>query len=69
LGNLEYKIVENFLADIKKEFGREDDKTIKVAELKKIEQENKTIEKFVQEFRKIARESSYERQLLIEKFK
>jgi len=69
LGNLEYKIVENFLADIKKEFGREDDKTIKVAELKKIEQENKTIEKFVQEFRKITRESSYERQLLIEKFK
>jgi len=35
------------LADIKKEFGREDEKTVKVAELKKLEQEGRTMEEFV----------------------
>jgi len=34
---LNYEVVKNFLADLKKEFGRRDDKTMKVAELKKIE--------------------------------
>ena len=33
---LEYKMIGKFLTDLKKEFGREDDKTIKVAELKKM---------------------------------
>jgi len=32
---LEYTIVKEFLADLKKKFGEEDDKIIKVAELKK----------------------------------
>ena len=36
-----------FLVDLKKEFGGGDDKTIKMAELKKIEQENRTIEESV----------------------
>lgn len=35
--NLSYIIVEEFLFDLKKEFGRGDDKTIKGAELKRIE--------------------------------
>jgi len=35
------------LVDLKKEFGGGDDKTIKMAELKKIEQENRTIEESV----------------------
>ena len=35
--SLSYVTVEEFLSDLKKEFGREDDKTIKLAELKKIE--------------------------------
>ena len=30
---LEYVIVEEFLADLKKEFGGEDDETMKIAEL------------------------------------
>jgi len=34
---LEYEIVEEFLADIKKEFGREDEETVKVAELRRLE--------------------------------
>jgi len=44
---LEYKIVEEFLADIKKKFGGEDEETVKVEELKRIEQGGKTIEEFV----------------------
>ena len=34
---LEYKIVENFLIDIKKEFGRGNEETVKVAELRRLE--------------------------------
>jgi len=37
-GNLSYAIVGEFLADLKEEFGGEDDKTIKVVELGKVEQ-------------------------------
>jgi len=36
VGVLEYTIVREFLADLKKEFKGEDNKTIKVAELKKV---------------------------------
>ena len=44
---LNYKVVENFLADLKDEFGGGDDETMKVTELKKIKQGNKMIEEFV----------------------
>ena len=47
IGELEYVIVEEFLTDLKKEFDRENNKIIKVAELKKVEQNNKTMKKFV----------------------
>ena len=47
IGELEYVIVGEFLTDLKKEFDRENNKIIKVAELKKVEQENKTMKKFV----------------------
>ena len=58
-----------FLTDIKKEFGRRNEEMVKVAELKRLEQEGKTIEEFVQKFRRVARESGYEEMLLVEKFK
>ena len=51
------------------EFGGGDDKTIKIAELKKIEQGEKIIEEFVQELRRVAKESGYERRLLVKEFK
>ena len=57
------------MVDLKKEFGGEDNKTIRVAELKKIEQKNGKIEGFVQKFRKIAKESGYKERPLMEKFK
>ena len=49
-GSLEYELVGEFLATIKKEFGKGDEKSVKVAELKKLEQEERTMKKFVQEF-------------------
>jgi len=67
--NLEYETVVKFLADLKKEFGGGDDKIIKVVKLKKIEQRNKVIEKFIQEFRRAVRESSYKERPLIKEFK
>ena len=66
---LKYETVGEFVADIKKEFGGGDEETVKVAELKRIKQEGKTIEKFVQEFRRAARESGYKERLLVEEFK
>jgi len=66
---LEYESVGEFLANIKKEFGGGDKESIKIAELQRLEQRNKTMEEFVQEFRRAARESEYKRCLLIEEFK
>jgi len=68
-GNLSYAMVEEFLSDLKQEFGRENNETMKMAELRKMEQRGKTIEKFIQEFRRTAKESRYEKRLLIEEFK
>jgi len=36
-GLSEYEIAEEFLVDIKKEFGEGDEKTVKVAEIKRLE--------------------------------
>ena len=66
---LKYETAGEFLADIKKKFGEEEEKLIKVVELKRLEQEGKMIEEFVQEFRRVARDSGYKERLLIEEFK
>ena len=68
-GLLKYKTVEEFLIDIRKEFGGGDEKLVKVIELKKLEQGSKTIEEFMQEFKRVVKESRYERRPLVEKFK
>ena len=57
------------MSDLKEKFREEDNKTIKVAELKKVEQESKTMEEFVQEFRRIIRNSRYEKRSLMKEFK
>ena len=67
--SLSYATVSEFLSDLKEEFGRGDDETIKVAELKKVKQEENIIEEFVQEFIRAARESGYEERPLVEEFK
>lgn len=68
-GLLEYETVGKFLADIKKEFGRGDEKSVKVAELQRLEQRNKMMEEFAQEFKRAARESRYKGCPLLEEFK
>ena len=50
-----------FLAEIKKEFGREDEESQKIVELKKIEQWSRMMKEYVQDFKRIAKESGYER--------
>jgi len=66
---LEFETVGEFLAEIKKEFGRGKEELVKVVELRKIEQESRTMEEFVQEFKKAARGSGYEERPLVEEFK
>ena len=66
---LEFELVGEFLAKIKKEFGTEKEELVKIAELRKLEQEGRTMEEFVQEFKRTARESGYKRRLLVEEFK
>ena len=68
-GVLEYESVGKFLAAIKKEFRGEEEESVKVAELKKLEQGGKMMEEFVQKFRRAARRSGYEECPLIEEFK
>ena len=66
---LEYETVEEFLSEIKKEFGGGDKEIVKVAELKRLEQRGKTIEEFVQEFRRAVRGNEYKERPLVEEFK
>jgi len=66
---LEYKTVGEFLMDIRKEFGEGDKESTKVAELKRLEQGGRMMEEYIQEFKRAARGSSYERCILIEEFK
>ena len=62
-------ISRRFLLELKREFGGEDNVLTKIAKLKRVEQEGKIIEELVQEFRRVAKKSRYERRVLVEKFK
>ena len=53
-GLLEYETAGEFLADIRKKFGG-DKELVKVAELKRLEQEGRTMEEFIQEFKRVAK--------------
>ncbi len=66
---LEYEIAGKFLVDIKKEFRKGDKEIVKVVELKWLKQKGRMIEEFIQEFKKVARESRYEEKPLVKKFK
>ena len=66
---VEFESVEEFLTYLKKEFGRGEKESVKAVELRKLEQEEKTMEKFVQKFKRAARESGYEGRPLVEEFK
>ena len=66
---IKFELAGEFLAEIKKEFGGGDEELVKVAELKKIKQGRRTMEEFIQDFKRTTRESSYKGRLLIEEFK
>ena len=68
-GEVEYKSVEDFLTSLKREFRGGEEESVKAAELRKLEQGGRTMEEFVQEFKRAARESRYKGRLLVEEFK
>ena len=68
-GEVEYESVEGFLTSLRKEFGGGEEKLVKAAELRKLEQGGKLMEEFVQEFKRAARGSGYEGRPLMEEFK
>ena len=68
-GEMEYEMVEELLTALKKKFGGGEKELVKAAELRKLEQGGRTMEEFIQEFKRAARGSRYERRSLIEEFK
>jgi len=68
-GEIEYETAEEFFTNLRKEFGGGEEESIKVAELRRMEQGEKTMEEYVQEFKRTVRGSGYEGRLLVEEFK
>ena len=69
VGEMKYETAKEFLTVLKKEFGGGEEEAVKAVELRKLEQGGRTMEEFVQEFKRAARESGYEGRLLVEEFK
>jgi len=59
VGEVEYESAEEFLTSLRKEFGGGEEESVKVGELRKLEQGGRTMEEFVQEFKRAARGSGY----------
>jgi len=68
-GEAEYKSVEEFLTILKKEFRGGEEESMKAAELRKMEQGGRTMEEYIQEFKRAARGSRYKERPLIKEFK
>jgi len=68
-GEVEYESVEEFFTILKREFGAGEEESVKAAELRKVKQGGRTMEEFVQEFKRAARGSGYEGRPLVEEFK
>jgi len=68
-GEIKYETTEEFLTCLRKEFGGGEEELVKAVELRKMEQGGKTMEEFVQEFKRAARGSGYEGRPLVEEFK
>ena len=66
---VEYELAEEFLMSLRKEFGGGEEESVKVVELRKLEQGGRMMEEFVQEFKRAVRESGYKRRPLVEEFK
>ena len=68
-GEIKYETAEELLTTLRKEFRRREEESVKVAELRKLEQGGRMMEEFVQEFKRAARESGYKGRPLVEEFK
>ena len=68
-GEVEYESVEEFLTSLRKEFGGGEEESVKVGELRKLEQGGRMMEEFIQEFKRAVRGSGYKRRPLVEEFK
>ena len=68
-GEMEYESMEEFFTSLKKEFGGGEEESVKAVELRKLEQGGRTMKEFVQEFKRAARGSGYERRPLMKEFK
>ena len=60
---------EQLFTKIRNNFGETSEEERKIEQLRTIEQEGRTCDKYVQEFKKVTRESSYEGRPLIKEFK
>ena len=68
-GEMEYESIKEFFTSMKKEFGEGEEEATKAAELRRLEQGGRSMEEFVQIFKRIARGSGYEGRPLVEEFK
>ena len=68
-GEMEYDTAEEFFTNLRKEFSGGEKESVKAVELRRMEQGGKTMEEYVQEFKKAARGSGYEGRPLVEEFK
>ena len=68
-GESKVEIVEELFSKMRNEFGETAEEKRKVEQLRTIEQGGRMCDKYIQEFKKIARESKYKRQPPIEEFK
>ena len=66
---VEYELAEEFLTSLRKEFGEGEEESVKVVELRKLEQGGKSMEEFVQKFKRAVCRSGYEGRPLVEEFK
>ena len=69
MGEIEYETAEEFLTVLRKEFDEGEEEAVKVAELRKLKQGGRMMEKFIQEFKRAMRGSEYEGRPLVEEFK
>ena len=68
-GEIEYETMEEFLTSLKKELSGGEEESVKVKQLRKMEQGGRTMEEFIQEFKRAARGSGYKGRPLVEEFK
>ena len=53
-GEMEYESIEEFFTSMKKEFGGGEEEATKAAELRRLEQGERSMEEFVQIFKRVA---------------